>query len=135
MRWSCPSSPMSIWTHAISPLRAGGTEMGRWGGAAIRADIASLIGGVAHRLGLFDPAFADRFAIVIERYVTAFGEAAAVVLELHTDLMFACRNRRTGFGEIMFDAEEVVAIFQLAVLYVKGPATDGASLRDDHALG
>ncbi len=77
----------------------------------------------------------DRLAVVVERDVAALGEAAAVVFELHPDLVLAGRDRLVGFGEVVLDAEEVVAVLELAVLDVERPATDRAALRDDHALG
>src|SRR4029077_19570402 len=82
-----------------------------------------------------DPSFAHGFAVVIESHVTALGEAAAVVFELHPHLMLARRDGLLGHGEEIVDAEEIVAIFELAFVAVEGPAAGLATLRDDHALG
>ena len=58
-----------------------------------RADVAGLVGRVAHRDGPLDAALADRLAVDVEGDVAALGQAAAVVLELHAHLVRAGRER------------------------------------------
>ena len=100
-----------------------------------RADVAGLVGGEGHRLGLLDPALADGLAVVVQRDVAALGQTAAVVGELHPHLVLARGNRLVGGDEVVLDAEEVVAVLQLALVRVQRPAADAAALGDDHAGG
>jgi len=104
-------------------------------GALILADVAGLIGGENHRYRHVDAALAVLLAVYIERDRAPLRQAAAVVLELHTHLVLAGGDRLGAFGEGQFDAQEVVAMLELAVLGVQAPAIRAATLGDDDALG
>ena len=96
MKWSWSSSPRSICTQWILPVKRLrlGRVVGGHGGAGLVADVGRLVGGEDHRLGGLDPAGADRGAVVVQRDVAALGEPAAVVGELHAHLVRAGRDRR-----------------------------------------
>ena len=94
MKWSWSSSPTSICTQWILPVKrlVRGGVVGGDGGAGLVADVGRLVGGEDHRLGGLDPAGADCGAVVVEGDVAALGEPAAVVGELHAHLVRARRG-------------------------------------------
>ena len=78
---------------------------------------------------------ADLDAVVVQRHVAALRQPAAVVGELHPDLMCALRDRLLGLGRELPDAEQVVDEARRAVLGVERPAPEAPALGDDRAVG
>src|SRR5271166_4068955 len=99
------------------------------------ADIAGLIGREYHGLRHLHPAFADFAAVHVERDRASFREPAAVVLELHPNLMSARRDRRGALDRVPVHAVKVIAVFRLASLGVEAPAADDSAKGDDDAFG
>src|SRR6185503_15048823 len=58
-------------------------------------------------------------------------EPAAGVLEFHANLVVARRYRLRAHDVRVVDAQEVVTVFEPAVLAVQAPAADVRALRDD----
>src|SRR6476469_665684 len=85
-----------------------GGVVGADGCAGFVADVGGFVAGEDHWLGGGDAAGADGVAVVVEGDVAAFGEAAAVVGELHADLVGAGGDRFGGFGGELLDPEHVV---------------------------
>ena len=80
---------MSISTQLTSPLNF----LGVWIVLGHRctefvADVQGFVGGEDHRLGLIHAAFAGLLATDVQCDSAALGETAAVVLELHPDVVF-----------------------------------------------
>src|SRR5215210_6086594 len=101
------------------------------------ADVETLVRREDERLGCLDAALADLIAIVVERYVTALCQAAAVVGELGTNLVLTWRHGIAGLGGEDVDPKQVVGELRLAVFGVETPAADGPTLGDHrpaHAL-
>src|ERR1039458_2565026 len=65
----------------------------------ILPDVAGLIGGVDHRYRHVEASLAVFLAVHIQRDSASFGQAAAVVLELHAHLVFASGDRFAAFDE------------------------------------
>ncbi len=121
--------------HFAAELVAGRPVVRRHWRAGLLADVAGLVSGERHRHGPLDAALADGLAVDVERHAAALGDTAAVVLELHPHLVIPGRDRLRRLDERHVDAEEVVAVLQLAALGVEAPAVDAAALGDDDALG
>ena len=109
--------------------------VGRYRRTGFLADVAGFIEGEGHRHGDVDPPFTRRFAVDEEMNDAALAQAAAIVLELHPELVLAGSDRGGALGEESLDAEEVVTVLQPPVLRVQAPAADAAALRDDDAFG
>src|SRR6185436_20497421 len=68
-------------------------------------DVAGLVAREDHRRGHLDTPFSVLLAVNVERDRAALGQAAAVVLELHAELMLAGREGLAALGEEAPDAE------------------------------
>ena len=75
---------------------------------------------------------ADGFAVVVQGDVAALGQAAAVVGECHAHLMLSGGEGLLGSDRIKLNAQEVVAVIELALVGIHAPAADAAALVDDH---
>ena len=62
------------------------------GHSGVAAEVAGLVTGVDHRDGGLDAALADLPVVDVERDEAALGQAAAVMGELHPDLVVAGRD-------------------------------------------
>src|SRR5262249_31092305 len=107
----------------------------RNGGAAVLADIATVVGGEDKRLRHWDGTFADLLAVDIERHLAALAETPTGIGKLHAYLVLARRQRPCSFNVVVIHAGDVVAVFERAVLRVEAPAADIGTLGDDHTLG
>ena len=98
MKWSWSSVPTSSWTQWILPVKrlVRAVVAGAHGGAGLVADVGGLVGGEDHGLRRSDPARPHRGAVVEQRDVAALGQSAAVVRELHPDLVLAGRHGLVG---------------------------------------
>ena len=63
------------------------------GSGAVATEVQRLVRGEEHRHGVLDAALTDLVAVEVERDVAALGQAAAVVGELHADLVLAGGDR------------------------------------------
>src|SRR5215212_5673597 len=95
------------------------------------ADVETLVGREDERLGCFDATLTDFIAVVVERYVTALGQAAAIVGELGTHLVLAWWHGLVDLGGEDIDPKQVVNELRFPLLGIKAPAADRASLSDD----
>jgi hypothetical protein len=136
MKWSWSSVPTSSCTQWILPVNRlrGRRVVGRHRRARLVADVGGLVGGEDHRLGRLDPSAADGLTVVVDRHVTALGQATAVVGELDAHLVLAARDRLVGHGGELVDAEDVVHELGVSVLGVDGPSAEAAALGDQHAV-
>src|ERR1700731_808945 len=92
----------------------------------ILADVAGLIAGVDHRDRHVQAAFAVFLAVHVQRDGTPFGQAAAVILELHAHLVFASGNRPCSLNEIYLPPREFVVVLELPI-FGEGPQAFGAA--------
>src|SRR5215212_6480176 len=104
-------------------------------GTAVAADVGGLIRREQHRLGPRNAALADLLTINEQGDGAALGQPAAVVGELHPQLMLARRDRPVADDLEPLQPEQVVAIGRPATGGVQAPATEGAALGDDHPGG
>src|SRR5690348_17557013 len=66
-------------------------------GAQVGADIGLVVRGEDHRLGPLDPSPAGLLAVDVERDGATLAETAAVIGELHPDLVLPGRDRAVAF--------------------------------------
>jgi hypothetical protein len=92
------------------------------GRAGVAADVGGFIQGVDVGVGSFHPSAGDLVAVHIEGGGAALAEPAAVVGELHAQLMLAGAQGLLGGDGGALQAEEAVVVARAAVLEVQHPA-------------
>src|SRR5580692_4211479 len=110
-------------------------HVGRYRRAALDADVGRLVGRENRWNGPVDATLAHGFPIDEERYISTFGEAAAVVGELHPYLMLARRKHLRGSYDELLKPEEVVDVCELPVFDIEHPSTADPALRQNHSVG
>ena len=126
---------MSIWTQRTRPVKPLSVPWSSLTGVALsRPRSVRLVGGEDHRHGVLDATLADLVAVDVERDVAALGQSAAVVGELHADLVLAGGDGLLPVDLEALEAEEVVAVGRAPLVEVEAPAGVGAALGDDHSL-
>src|SRR4029078_12494533 len=77
----------------------------------------------------------DGRAVEVEGDRAALREPAAVVRELHPDLVLSGGDRGLAIDLELLETEQVVAVGRAAILRVDGPAAERSALRDHDAVG
>ena len=110
---SSASSPRSIWTQWIRPVKALSVAavVVADGCGAVGADVEGLVGGEQHRHCVASTLpCADLGAVEVEGDGAALAEAAAVVGELHPHLVVAGGDVGVAVDVEPLQAEQVVAV-------------------------
>src|SRR5687768_4564059 len=90
------------------------------------AHVARLMGREQHGYGRLDAPLADPLPIQVEDDVAPLAEAAAVVGELHADLVLARRDGPVAVNLESLQPELVVAVGRPAFMHVHAPAAERA---------
>ena len=106
---------------------------GNWS-AIIHSNIGTFIGGKDTALRLVDSSFAHLLVVDEECSRTTLAYSAAIVGKLKTDGGLACDDSLRSSHSVALQAEIVIGIGGLAILEVKAPSTESASLCKKYAI-
>src|SRR5579872_3228868 len=97
-------------------------------GAALDTNIGGLVGGKYRWNGSVNAAVAHGFPIDKERHVSTLGETAAVVGELHSQLMLSRSKHFRGSYDELLKPKEVVDICELPIFDIEHPSAADSAL-------
>src|SRR5262249_45113022 len=90
----------------------------------VGTDVRALVGRVEAALRSLDPPRRDLLAVHEDRALAAFARAASVVGELEADRRLPRGQRLRGSHGVALQAEPVVRVGWLAILYIEAPAAE-----------